>query len=469
MNTKFIRILALCMVLFFCVSMVVACSSMPNGGLVGELLEQLVGDIDQENLPEDFSQAVDSFMEQITVPEENTGTVIPMPDTDIEDTTEEDIKDVIVETDPEHTFIDGLEYLSHGNGTCTVIGIGTCTDTDIVIPRQASNGDTVVCIGSSAFSNCANLKSVSIPDSVTSIEYYAFFGCEGLTEITIPDSVISINGSFVGCRGLTSITIPKNVESITGEAICGCFNLTSVTVDADNTKYHSVDNCIVETATNTLVLGCSVSKVPDYITSIAGRAFYDCTELQSVTIPDGVTSIGECAFIGCSALTSIEIPDSVTSIGDMAFHGCWGITQSKNGVLYVDDWVVGYEGNVVSADLSDAKGIIGSAFQGCTGLSSITLPNSLTSIETFAFQNCTGLSGITIPDSVTSIGDLAFQNCTGLSSITILNSMINIDSLAFLDCSAVTEVFFAGSEQDWINCGGSTALENVTVHYYYVP
>lgn len=501
MNTKLIRAVALCMILMLCIPLT-ACDKLMSEGILGSLLEYISSDVGNEQLPEDISQALGSVSDDFFIPtQESVQTDAPLPDTDVENTTvEETMTDApITETEEivpgeEYTFTEGLEYLSHGNGTCSVIGMGTCTDTEIVIPAHTSNGDAVVCIEGSAFAfeNSYTLTSVVIPDTVTRIEYYAFFGCSGLTEITIPDSVTSINGSFVGCTGLTSVVLPKSLESITGEAFACCSNLSSIAVAEGNTTYHSVDNCVIETATNALIMGCKDSVVPDYITSIAGRAFYNCFELKNVKIPDGVTSIGECAFIGCSELASMEIPNSVTYIGDSAFHGCTGIIRSENGLSYVDDWVVGYEGNVTSVDLSGAKGMAGAVFQGrsdlesvilpdsltylssfafqdCTGLTGITLPGNLKSMDVFAFQGCTGLTSITIPDSMENIESFAFQNCTGLNSVTILSNKTVFGGLVFHNCSAVTDVFYAGSEQDWETCGCAGEFENATIHYNYVP
>ena len=100
----------------------------------------------------------------------------------------------------------GLAFASNGDGTCTVSGIGTCTDTDVKIP-SVYDGEKVTGIDNGAFSHCTGLTSITIPSSVTSIGSWAFFGCTGLTSITIPDSVTSIGGSaFYSCTGLTSIT-----------------------------------------------------------------------------------------------------------------------------------------------------------------------------------------------------------------------------------------------------------------------
>ena len=296
---------------------------------------------------------------------------------------------------------------------------------DVVISATVRyNGQTytVKSISAGAFRDCTNLTSITIPNSVTSIGAYAFYGCtsltsimiptsvtsiepdvfaySGLTSITIPNSVTSIGEyAFERCTNLTSITISNSVTSIEYGAFEGCTSLTSINVGSGNTKYDSRDNCnaIIETATNTLIMGCKNTEIPNSVTSIGNSAFNWCASLTSIMIPTSVTSIGEYAFEGCTNLTSIAIPNSVTSIG--------------NG-----------------------------AFVGCTNLTSITIPNSVTSIGNNAFMNCTSLTSITIPNSVTSIGNNAFSCCTSLTSVTIPNNVISIGECAFYKCTNIRQV-----------------------------
>ena len=142
--------------------------------------------------------------------------------------------------------------------------------------------------------------------------------------------------AFSGCTGLTSVTIGSGVTSIGNYAFKDCIGLTSIVVANGNTKYHSAGNCLIETESKKIVLGCKNSVIPTdgSVTSIGEGAFYGCRGLTSIVIPDSVTSIGDYAFYGCRGLTSITIPDSVTSIGLCAFEGCRGLTSiAFNGTI----------------------------------------------------------------------------------------------------------------------------------------
>ena len=206
--------------------------------------------------------------------------------------------------------------------------------TNVVIPQSVTS------IGNFAFSGCKGLTSITIPDSVTRIGESAFYNCTGLTSVTIPDSVTSIGDyAFEYCTRLTSVTIPDSVTSIGDWAFRDCTGLTSINISDKNTVYDSRNNCnaIIETATNTLIVGCKNTIIPSGVTSIGKSAFFSCKELTSITIPDSVTSIGVDAFSYCDSLTSVTIPDSMTSIGVDAFSYC----DSLKNITYqgtVSDW-----------------------------------------------------------------------------------------------------------------------------------
>ena len=170
-------------------------------------------------------------------------------------------------------------------------------------------GDSVTSIGNYAFAYCRGLTEVTIPNSVTSIGNYAFRGCSNLTEVNIGNSVTSIgNYAFDNCSGLTEVTIPNSVTSIGYKAFSRCSGLTSINVESENSKYDSRDNCnaIIETETNTLIVGCQNTMIPNSVTEIGGSAFSGCSGLTSVTIPNSVTKIGELAFSSCSSLKYVD-------------------------------------------------------------------------------------------------------------------------------------------------------------------
>ena len=254
------------------------------------------------------------------------------------------------------------------------------TSTTVVMPSYYK-GNSVTSIGKAAFGECTGLTSVTIPDSVTSIGYGAFSGGSGLTSITVADG---------------------------------------------NTKYHSSGNCLIETASKTLILGCKTSVIPSNgsVTSIGKAAFGECTGLTSVTIGNSVTSIGAGAFNGCSGLTSITIPDSVTSIGAGAFESCTGLMT------------VNWNATATSAGSYDYP-----IFKDCSNLATVNIGYNVKIIPSYAFYNCTGLTSITIPDSVTSIGTSTFYGCNGLTSVTIGNSVTSIATYAFFGCYRLIEVY----------------------------
>ena len=156
----------------------------------------------------------------------------------------------------------------------------------------------------------------------------------------------------------------------------------------------------------------------------------------------------------------------MTSIGDYAFSGCSGLTSVTipNSVKTIGNSAFsGCSGLTYVTIPSSVTSIGNSAFYDCRKLSSVTIPNSVTSIGSSAFQNCKGLTSVTIPNSVTSIGSSAFQNCSGLTSVTIPNSVTSIGGSAFYGCSGLTSVTIPNSvtsigDYAFNNCSGLTSV-----------
>lgn len=162
---------------------------------------------------------------------------------------------------------------------------------------------------------------VVIPEGVTSIGANAFEHCESLTGVTFSKNLESIGWSaFYWCESLESIEIPESVTSIAAYAFASCDALKSIIVDKKNTTYDSRKNCnaIIDTATNTLIVGCKTTTIPDTVTSIGSDAFFGNGEIGSIEIPENVTELQPRAFYDATGLTSIKIPKSVTSIGEDA-------------------------------------------------------------------------------------------------------------------------------------------------------
>ena len=303
------------------------------------------------------------------------------------------------------TFAPMQAFASTTNGKC---GDNVFYSFDFDTGHLNINGEGA--IRSYTYSNNApwysfsdNIVSVNIEPGVTGIGDYAFFWCDKITSVTISNSVKSIGlSAFENCNALTSVNIPDGVESIGIDAFKNCKALTSVNISGS-------------------------------VKSIGEKAFSGCDELIKVTIQDGVESIDTFAFSGCGKLTDVTLPDSVTSIGDNAFQdtGLYDLYEHIG-------WDVCYVGkHLIAANQSisgtctvkpETKTIAGRAFDSCSDLESIIIPDSVVSIGNHAFFSCSSLKSIMIPKNVTSIGDEVFYNCFDLASI-------NVDSNNLAYCS----------------------------------
>ncbi|MDF7799427.1 leucine-rich repeat domain-containing protein [Pontiellaceae bacterium B1224] len=395
-----------------------------------------------------------------------------------------------------HTFrkCSGLINMTIPDGVAVISGglfYGCSGLTSVTIP------DSVTCIEWSAFWGCSKLTNVTIPDGVGVLEDGTYEGCSSLTNVTIPDDATLIGGyTFAGCSALTSVTIPDGVATIESRAFEGCSGLTSLTIP-DGVTYIGEDvftgtsiptitsndmSYVLTTTCAVLTDGSGVAgnvTIPDEISGLPVRfigedAFAGCSDLTSVTIPDGVISIGVAAFDSCSGLTGVTIPDSVATIGSSAFKDCSGLTSVALGDGVMRIGTGSFDGtsiptissNGVSYLLTSTCAVL---IDGGDPVGNLVLPNEVDGlpvriIADHAFFGCYSLTSVTIPDSVTSIGYLAFVFCRGLTSLTIPESVTYIEEGAFYSCGSLTDITIPdGVTFIGRNAFGHTGVANVTI------
>lgn len=309
--------------------------------------------------------------------------------------------------------------------------------------------------------------------------------------LSIPNKIKGVpvtaigSSAFKNNKNIMGITIGSNIIGVSDHAFDGCTSLTSITVAEGNTKYHSSGNCLIETASNTLVLGCKTSVIPSdgSVTSIGGYAFEGCTGLTNITIPDNVTSIGNSAFFGCTGLINITIPGSVTNISDNAFAYCSGLTSVtiSGSVTNIGDAaftgcnkisnIYGSSSTIAAVLKSGGSRavhihivfgttIIYNAFKNRTEITEVTIGDSIQTIGVNAFYGCTRLTNVVVPDNVTTINDGAFRNCTSLYSITL--PFVGMGDNATSDYKKVFGYIFGYTD----TTSSSTEVEGATNQYY---
>ena len=357
-----------------------------------------------------------------------------------------------------------------------------------------AEGSQLKSIGVSAFSGTTSahprFKEIQIPDSVETIGTSAFHNCQDLESITLPASLKTIESStFSDCRNLSEVKLPASLKAIQSYVFGGCSDLKTVSYDGSLAQWSQItaDNGFLgdshpslvtddytaqfipvrddaypppKTVTitkytgkeSTVIILPKISSWP--VTKIGEDAFQDNTTITSVTIPDSVTEIGSNAFAGCTNLTSVNYKGDWSNLTIQS--GNPAVQDAANAPLFNFEFippdntaviVTNYKYNGAAADVTipsryQGKPVttIGHAAFFNSAVTSVTIPDSVTSISDEAFINCPKLTNISIPNSVTYIGFSAFSSCTSLKSITLPSSLSFISGALFLGCSQLTTI-----------------------------
>lgn len=365
--------------------------------------------------------------------------------------------------------------------------------------------DSVETIGNAAFRYCQDLERITLPSALQKLSNSTFHGCTALSEVTFPASLKTIEKSaFIGCRKLSEVKLPASLTTIQSYVFDSCSSLETVFYAGSLAQWSQINtsNDFLGDSCPSLVMGDYTAQfIPvednpyDYpppktvtITKYTGK---ESTVILPSTINSWpVTKIGEDALKDNTTITSVTIPASVTEIGANAFAGCtnltsvnyiggdWSKLTIQSGNPAVEDAakdaaneqlfdfefilnntavvVTNYKCKGTAADVtipSRYKGkpvtaINNAAFPN-SAVTSVTIPDSITSIPDAAFVNCSKLTNISIPNSVTYIGFSAFSSCTSLKSITLPSSLSTIGNSAFAGCPSSMTVTYPGSKTQW--------------------
>ena len=336
-------------------------------------------------------------------------------------------------------------------------------------PWYDSLEDGLIYIGSVLYAYKGEMPAdthIEMRNDIKSISPRAFSysDCrESLTSITLSDSLVSIGeGAFYNCLGLNYIAVPQTVTSIENDAFYRCNNLQTVfnSSQLPLRENSSGYGYIAYYAMKVLNVN-DLERIDDFFFSTSGYdehylvhyngkedtislpedyngqsymidkyAFYNCDSLESVTIPKNVYDIADFAFANCNNLSAIMVDKDNANYDSR--DNCNAIIESSSNSL-----LFGCKTTIVPQGV---KSIGDGAFQGCSGLTSLSLPSSVKTIGNNAFENCSNLKSITMPTTLTNIGSNAFYDCDSLTYITLPEDLTGMGSYAFYDCGSLASI-----------------------------
>ena len=353
--------------------------------------------------------------------------------------------------------------------------------------------DSLTLIDWVAFSGCTSLSSITIPKNVSEIGGSVFSGASNLNEIIVdPENAhyTTVDNSLydkslqtlVRCRAdATDFIVPNTVKTLEWGAFAGCSNLTSVNIPDSVTS-------IGESAFSECTGLISIS-IPDGVQKIKQNTFENCSALRQMVIPASVTTIEENAFAGCSSLESVlfsgsapveygigddedagdgqEIPRMATDANAYVlpqYLSSFGTAGDNWSGLTLTELLITYTINVNGTEysLTDCP----ESFAGEIQIPSTYNGLPVTSIGDSAFQDCTSITRITIPNSITSVESYAFLNCNSLDTITSeAITAPTLGSNAFENIPATKIAIPIGAKQSYLEAGDGTSYGGLAISY----
>ena len=392
-----------------------------------------------------------------------------------------------------------------------VVDIGMYAFKEMDKVTQVRLPSTLETIWGYVFEGCAALSDLEILH-VDTISTSAFEGCSALSDLMLPEGIVTIyTRAFYNCSGLRSVSIPASLKTFGDESFGRCTALEAVrisdlsawcgitfsTYGSSNPLNQREPGSEVQKDVGLYVNGEKLTDlvIPADVTSIAPRAFYGYTGLESVVIPDTVNTVGDSAFSTCTNLRSVSA-DAAT-IGNSAFEYCGSLEAVSLGenVTAIGRYVFQNCGELSSVNIPAALKSIGHcAFHSCGKLQRVDLTdlaawcvisfstgawgdpgygtcysNPLCNSSASLYLNGALLEEAVIPDGVTYIDAYAFYRDSDLRLVRIPSTMKSIGQFAFASCGNLTDVYYSGTQEQWNAVSVSQyndSLTNATIHYY---